>query len=241
VSSRRWFVTGASRGIGAAVARRAHESGDKVAMIARSTQVVELAEELGPRALGIMADVLDGEVMTRAVDAACGWCGGIDVLVNNAGAHRGGRIGRLSREAWEEVLHTNLTSVFVTTRLALERMEAGSAIINVGSVSSFRGFPGDIAYASSKAGLAGFTRNLAVELGSRGITANLIVPGFVDTEMTRQLSPKAHAMVEERIPIKRLATPDEIADVVYWMAGTPYMTGAEVAVDGGLMAALGSA
>jgi 3-oxoacyl-[acyl-carrier protein] reductase len=238
---RRWIVTGASRGIGAAIAARALSGGGRVALLARSSAVLDAAGEAGPGALGVRADVTDPESVAQAVERVVSAWGGVDVLVNNAGVHRGGKVDRLNPQDWGEVLTTNLTAPLTMTQAVLPHMEAGSSIVNIGAVVGFRGFPGDAPYGAAKAGLAGLTRVLAIELAGRGIRVNLVVPGFVETEMTSGLSERARQLVIDRIPLGRTGTADEIAAVVVWVAESPYMTGSVVATDGGLLAAMGSA
>ena len=159
--------------------------------------------------------------------------------MNNAGVHRGGKVHRLTDEAWHEVLQVNLTGAMNMTRAALPHMAAGSAVVNVGAVVGFRGFPGDAAYASSKAGLSGLTKALAIELAPKAITANLVIPGLVITEMTSELSDVALEKMTQQIPLRRFAEDEEIAEVVYWVAQSRYMTGACVPVDGGLLSSFG--
>lgn len=234
---RTWLVTGASRGIGQAIAERALDDGDRVAMVARTFPSGTPAPD---RALAVEADVTDHQSVARGVEAAVAAFGPIDVVVNNAGVHRGGRVDRLSLDDWDAVVATNLSGPLLVVRAVLPHLRDEGAIVNVGAVVGFRGFPGDAAYGATKAGLAGLTRVLAVELAPRGIRVNLVVPGFVDTEMTGDLSARARASVTDRIPLGRTGTPAEIADVVAWVAGATYMTGSVVATDGGLLAALGS-
>ncbi len=232
-------MTGASRGIGWAIAARALAMGDRVALLARSDAVVAASTAEGS-ALGVVADVTDASSVARAVEDVVSTWGSVDILVNNAGIHRGGRVDRLAPGDWEDVLATNLTAPLTMARSVLPHMGPGSAIVNIGAVVGFRGFPGDAPYGAAKAGLAGLTRVLAVELAPRGIRVNLVVPGFVETEMTGELSERARQLIVERIPLGRTGTPEEIADVVTWVAGSTYMTGSVVATDGGLLAAMGS-
>ena len=234
-----WVVTGASRGIGAAIATVAAEAGHRVAMVARSESVLSAAQALGEMATGFRCDVADSEAVNASVDQIIEHYGRIDVVVNNAGVHRGGKVHRLTDEAWQEVLQVNLTGAMSTTRATLPHMDAGGAVVNVGAVVGFRGFPGDSAYASSKAGLSGLTKALAIELAPKGITANLVIPGLVLTEMTAELSETALEKMTQQIPMRRFAGDHEIAEVVYWVAQSRYMTGACVPVDGGLLSSFG--
>ena len=234
-----WVVTGASRGIGAAIATVAAEAGHRVAMVARSESVLSAAEALGEMATGFRCDVADSEAVNATVDQMIEHYGRIDVVVNNAGVHRGGKVHRLTDDAWQEVLQVNLTGAMSMTRATVPHMDAGGAVVNVGAVVGFRGFPGDSAYASSKAGLSGLTKALAIELAPKGITANLVIPGLVLTEMTAELSETALEKMTQQIPMRRFAGDHEIAEVVYWVAQSRYMTGACVPVDGGLLSSFG--
>ena len=228
-----WVVTGASRGS----VRRSREGlrcGTIRAMIARGKSVVELAQSLGESAAGFQCDVADSASVSETVDAIVARFGGVNVLVNNAGVHRGGKIHRLTDDAWQDVLQVNLTGAMNMTRAVVPHMSEGCAVINVGAVVGFRGFPGDSAYASSKAGLSGLTQALAIELAPKAITANLVIPGLVLTEMTSELSEAALDKMTQQIPLRRFAEDREVAEVVCWVAQSRYMTGAVVPVDGGL-------
>ena len=185
---RRWVVTGASRGIGRAIAMRALAAGDRVCLLARGSSVIENAAALGERAMGALADVADADQVREACASVAAAWGGIDVLVNSAGLHRGGRVESLSIDDWDATLATNLSGPLHAVRAALPHMGPGGSIVNVGAVVGFRGFRGDSCYGASKAGLAGLTNVLAVELARRGIRVNLVVPGFVMTEMTSSAS-----------------------------------------------------
>ncbi len=236
--TRRWIVTGASRGIGLAVARQAIAEGDQVAMFARSPKITEIAASLGRNALGISVDVADASAVDAALQETRQAFGGIDVLVNNAGAHRGGLIENVSDADWETVLDTNLSSPFRLMRALRPLLNPGAAIVNVGAVVGFRGFPGDSPYGASKAGLAGLTRVLAVELARDAIRVNLVVPGFVRTAMTEAVDDRARERILGRIPMRREGSEAEIAEVIVWVSRARYMTGAVVPVDGGLSANL---
>jgi 3-oxoacyl-[acyl-carrier protein] reductase len=239
--SKVWLVTGSSRGIGLAVAERALAAGDRVALLARGAQINELAAGLGESCMACQADVSDSEQVVAAVSRALERWGQLDIVVNNAGAHRGGKIGRLTLADWQTVIDTNLTGALNVISAASEHLQPGSSIVNIGAVVGFRGFPGDSAYAASKAGIAGLTRALAIEFASRGIGVNLVIPGLVLTEMTRALSEKALESMRRKIPMGRFGEPDEIAEVVEWVARSRYMTGAFVPADGGLMSSFGVA
>lgn len=235
---RTWIVTGGSRGIGRAVVERVTAAGDRAFSLARSVSATsytrpDLVTEL-------KVDVSDSDSVQRGVATVAEEFGEVHALVNVAGVHRGGRITDLSRESWDLVLATNLTGVFEMCRATVPLLGAGSTIVNVGAVVGFRGFPGDVAYGSAKAGLAGLTRVLATELAPRGIRVNLVIPGFVDTDMTSGLSERARAKVVSSIPVGRTGTAEEIAAVVVDVAAATYMSGAEVPVDGGLLNSFGS-
>lgn len=234
-----WLVSGASRGIGLTLADRILASGERVALLARSESVHQLAAERGDRCLGCQADVGDAQQVQTAIEQVIQHWERLDVVVNNAGVHRGGKISRLESDDWQQVLNTNLTGAMHTIRAASPHLQEGAAIVNVGAVVGFRGFPGDVAYAASKAGLAGLTRALAIELAEKRVTVNLVIPGLVLTEMTQGLSPKALQSMQDMIPLGRYGNADEIAAVIEWVARARYMTGAFVPVDGGLLSSFG--
>ena len=237
--SRVWVVTGASRGIGAAIARRAHARGQRVALLARGAEVEKIAAQLGERALGARADVSDRDAVAAAFARIEARFGTVNVVVNNAGLHRGGRLERLRPEQWHSVLSVNLSGAFNVAQAAAAQLASGDSLINIGAVVGLRGFPGDVAYASSKAGLVGMTRALAIELAPRDITVNLVIPGLVLTEMTAGLSESALQSMRRQIPLGRFADPAEIAEVVCWVSRSRYMTGAIVPVEGGLLSSFG--
>ncbi|MFK7977823.1 MAG: SDR family oxidoreductase [Halioglobus sp.] len=236
-----WLITGGSRGIGLAVAQRAIDAGDRVAIMARGESVVEAAAALGDNCMAVRCDVADRASVVSAVDTVVEQWGAISCVVNNAGIHRGGKIGRLKLDDWETVLGANLTGAMNVIAVASEHMGEGGSIVNTGAVVGFRGFPGDSAYASSKAGIAGLTRALAIELAPKAITVNLVIPGLVLTEMTSGLSEKALEAMCKTIPLGRYGESEEIAEVIEWVARSRYMTGAFVPVDGGLMSSFGIA
>lgn len=233
-----WVVTGGSRGFGRAVAERAAAAGACVAIIARGEEVGAAAREIGGESIGLVADVCNADHVAAAFAAIRERWGRVDVLINNAGLHRGGLIEQIDESDWSDVLATNLSGPFHTIRSALPLMEEEGSIVNVGAVVGFRGFAGDVAYGASKAGLAGMTQVLAVELARRGIRMNLVIPGFVETDMTAAVSARARAKLLQRIPLGRPGTLEEIAEVICWVADARYMTGSIVATDGGLMCSL---
>ncbi|MBY0508767.1 MAG: SDR family oxidoreductase, partial [Rhodospirillaceae bacterium] len=235
---RRWIITGASRGLGRAVAEIAVQHGDKVALLARGDETDRAAAALGGGAIALKADVSKPESIAAACDAAAQKWGGIDIVINNAGLHRGGLADKLDLADWDAVIAANLSGPFHTIRAALPHMSDGGSIVNIGAVVGFRGFAGDSPYGASKAGLSGLTQVLAVELARRGIRVNLVIPGFVSTAMTAGVAEKAREKLVARIPLRREGRVEEIARVVWWVAGSTYMTGSTVATDGGLMCGL---
>jgi 3-oxoacyl-[acyl-carrier protein] reductase len=226
------LVTGGSRGIGLATARAFADLGDRVAITVRS------GESPDPRLLAVPADVTDPDAVAAAVAAAEEAHGPVEVLVANAGITRDTLLLRMSDEDWQQVLDTNLTGAYrVVRRVARSMLRARRGrIVLVSSVVAMSGSAGQVNYAASKAGLVGLARSLARELGSRGITVNVVAPGFVETDMTAGLDEPTRATYREQVPLGRFATPDEVAQVVTWLAGegAGYVTGAIVPVDGGL-------
>lgn len=240
----RWLISGGSGGIGSATAQAVVSAGGSVALVARGAGVETVAERLredGPgHAVAIRADLSEPDAPVAVVEGVIAELGGIDVVVNNAASHRGGRIEQLEEADFRHVLEIGLVAPYRLTQEAVRRMDDGGAIVNVGAVVGLRGFAGDSPYGSAKAGLAGLTKVLAVELARRSITANLVVPGFTETEMTAEVDESARESIISRIPLRRSAQPEEIARVITWVAATPYMTGAVIPVDGGLLAGFGS-
>jgi 3-oxoacyl-[acyl-carrier protein] reductase len=238
MAGKRWVITGGSRGVGLATAQAALTAGDRVAVLARHIDESSLRQQLGTEALLVAADVSDAESVQAAMQHIGTAWQGIDVLVNNAGLHRGGKAAQLDLDDWNAVLATNLSGPLHCVRAALPFMGDPAAIVNIGAVVGLRGFPGDSAYGASKAGLAGLTQVLAMELASRGIRVNLVIPGFVLTEMTAQVDEKARERLIKAIPLRRVGTEAEIAQVIYWVAHSTYMTGAIIPTDGGLLCKL---
>lgn len=239
----RWLVTGASRGLGRAIAETALAAGARVACLSRNGS--EPPAGHADSTLTLTGDVTDASSMADAASRVAEAWGGIDVLVNNAGLHRGGLVDKIDTEDFDAVLNTNVSGPLNAVRACLPFFpesdagpNGGGAIVNIGAVVGMRGFAGDVSYGASKAALAGLTRVLAVELARRSIRVNLVVPGFVSTEMTADISDKARKQIIEDIPLRREGKPEEIAEVVWWVSQSRYMTGSTVATDGGLMCKL---
>jgi 3-oxoacyl-[acyl-carrier protein] reductase len=227
-------VTGASRGIGRAVARELANAGADVVVGYRSgrDEAEELAGEIGGRA--VQADVSSPDDAKRLVEEA----GDVDILVNNAGLTRDGLLARMSDDDWRTVIETNLSSVFYTCRAVTRPMmrKRRGAIVNISSIVGVHGNWGQTNYAASKAGIIGFTKSLARELGSRGIRANVVAPGYVKTQLTEVLPEGATAAMVEQTPLGRVAEPEEIAGAVRFLASdeASFITGDVLLVDGGL-------
>ncbi len=228
------LVTGASRGIGRAIAAELAAAGANVVVGYRSgrEEAEGLAEEIGGRA--IQADVSDAEEARRLVEEA----GELDILVNNAGLTRDGLLARMSDDDWRTVLDTNLSSVFYTCRAVTRPMmkkRAGS-IVNISSVVGVHGNWGQTNYGASKAGIIGFTKSLARELGSRNVRANVVAPGYVKTQLTDVLSEDATTAMLENTPLGRLGDPEDVAGAVRFLCSdaASFITGEVLLVDGGL-------
>ena len=228
------LVTGASRGIGRAIATELAAGGAAVVVGYRSgkDEAEELAAQIGGRA--VQADVSSAEDAKRLVDEA----GDVDVLVNNAGLTRDGLLARMSDDDWRTVIDTNLSSVFYTCRAVTRPMmkKRGGSIVNISSVVGVHGNWGQTNYAASKAGIIGFTKSIARELGSRGVRANVVAPGYVKTQLTDVLPEAATAAMVEATPLGRVAEAREIAGAVRFLASdeASFITGEVLLVDGGL-------
>jgi 3-oxoacyl-[acyl-carrier protein] reductase len=228
------LVTGASRGIGRAIAEELARAGASVVVGYRSgkDEAEDLATAIGGRA--IQADVSNPDEAKRLVDEA----GDIDVLVNNAGLTRDGLLARMSDDDWRTVIETNLSSVFYTCRAVTRPMmkKRGGSIINISSIVGVHGNWGQTNYGASKAGIIGFTKSLARELGSRNIRANVVAPGYVKTALTEVLPDEATAAMVQQTPLGRVADPEEIAGAVRFLASdqASFITGEVLLVDGGL-------
>jgi 3-oxoacyl-[acyl-carrier protein] reductase len=226
------LVTGASRGIGEAIARRLGEAGAKVLCAARSAVANDI-----PNGVPVQLDITAADVRER-VKALLDEHGNIDILVNNAGITEDDLFIRMKPEQWERVLRTNLDSAFHITQEVVKKMIRArwGRVINITSVVGLMGNPGQVNYASSKAGIIGFTKALALEIGSRNVTVNAIAPGYIQTAMTGALNDEQKGKLEERIAARRLGSPDDIAYAAVFLASEQagYITGTVLNVSGGL-------
>ena len=236
------LVTGASKGIGRAIAHHFAQQGAQVAFTYLSSvekgQALELElQALGGKAKGYRSDASDYQQAEALINDVVQDFGKIDILVNNAGITKDGLLMRMSEEQWDSVINVNLKSVFNLTKAATRPMmkaKSGS-IINITSVVGIRGNAGQANYAASKSGIIGFTKSVALELGSRNIRSNAVAPGFIETEMTHELANKEEWM--QGIPLKRGGSADEVAQACVFLASemSTYITGQVLQVDGGML------
>jgi len=230
-TSRTVLVTGGNRGIGYAIAERFVHEGHKVAVTARQGE--------GPAgSMTVRADVTDGASLDSAIAAVEAALGPLEVVVANAGITRDTLLMRMSDEDFEDVINTNLTGVFRVVKRSIRSMlkHKFGRVILISSVVGLYGSPGQVNYAAAKSGLVGLARSLTREVGSRGITANVVAPGFIDTDMTQALPQAQQEAYLAAIPAGRFATPAEVASAVLWLASddAAYISGAVIPVDGGL-------
>ena len=236
------LVTGASRGIGRAVALALAATGAQVAVnfVNRRDAAMAVRKEiqmLGQESLLVQADVAAKQDVKQMISHVLDHFGQIDILVNNATLHRGGKVHRLPESDWESVMDSCLRGAFHCCQQVVPHMTVrrSGRIINVSSVMGRIGWPGDTAYGAAKAGLVGFTRSLAKEVAPHGITANVVMPGYIDTDMTAGLTPRSRDFMVSRIPLGRAGQPEEVAEVVTFLASqAAYVTGSVYVVDGGM-------
>jgi 3-oxoacyl-[acyl-carrier protein] reductase len=238
------LVTGASKGIGRAIALRFAQEGANVAFTYLSSveQGVALENELkafGIQAKGYRSDASDFAQADKLVNDVVADFGSLDILVNNAGITMDNLLLRMNEEAWDKVMNVNLKSCFNTVKAATKPMmkQKSGSIINMTSVVGIKGNAGQANYAASKAGIIGFTKSVALELGSRGIRSNAIAPGFIETEMTAKLDEKTVQSWREAIPLKRGGRPEDVADACIFLGSdlSTYISGQVLQVDGGML------
>lgn len=242
LSDKRALVTGGNRGIGRAIVNELAAAGADVAIFARSEESVREAvadvEEKGVRGLALVGDVASEDDVERAWTRVDEVFEGLDILVNNAGITRDNLLLRMKPEEWQTVIDVNLTGAWRWSRRAVKPMirQRWGRIVNVASVVGLTGNPGQANYAASKAGLIGFSKSLAAEVASRGVTVNVVAPGFIATDMTAGLGDAAREQYETRIPAGRPGSPEDVARLVLFLASplSDYITGQVICVDGGL-------
>ncbi len=246
LSNRVAIVTGGGRGIGRTIALKLAEVGATVVVndIGEASPVGSVAEEIkamGGQSLAVLADVSSSSDVARLVEETIAAYGKVDILVNNAGIARDQLIIRMSDEDWDRVLSVNLKGAFLCARAVLRHMikQRWGRIISIASIVGLVGNPGQANYASAKAGIIGFTRTVAKEVAARGITANAIAPGFIDTEMTQRLEEDWKQQIKRQIPLGYFGSPRDVAEAVAFLASEEarYITGQVLSVDGGMAGA----
>jgi len=239
LTGKKALITGASGGIGGAIARALHAAGAEVALSGtREAPLEALAADLGERAHVLPCNLSDRDAVAELPKQATQAMGGLDILVNNAGITRDNIFMRMKDEEWDAVLEVNLTSAMRLCRGVMRPMMKArwGRIINIGSIVGTTGNPGQANYAAAKAGLVGMTKSIAQEVASRGITANMVAPGFIATPMTDALTDDQKAAINAQIPASRMGTPEEVAAAVLYLASPEagYVTGATLHVNGGM-------
>ncbi|RED99838.1 3-oxoacyl-[acyl-carrier-protein] reductase [Marinoscillum furvescens] len=238
------LITGASKGIGRAIALKYAENGANVAFtylssVEKGEALVKELEAFGIQAKGYRSDASDFQAAQDLISGVVADFGGLDVLINNAGITRDNLLLRMSEEHWDEIMNVNLKSCFNTVKAAARtfmKAKTGS-IINMSSVVGVKGNAGQANYAASKAGIVGFTKSVALELGSRGVRSNVIAPGFIETEMTDALDEKTVQSWRDAIPLKRGGQPEDVANACVFLGSdmSAYITGQVIQVDGGML------
>ena len=243
LTGKKAIVTGASRGIGLAIATELAREGADVAILSTSVKedlAAKLSAELGVQVKSYACDVANSETVQSVFKQIIADMGTVDILVNNAGITRDGLLMRMKDEDFDAVIATNLRSVFLCTRAVSRTMMGNRSghIVNVSSINALRGQAGQSNYAAAKAGVIGLTRTNAMELAPRGITVNAVAPGFIDTDMTAKLGAEIREKYASQIPLGRLGQPEDVAKLVAFLASddAKYITGQIIGVDGGLNA-----
>jgi len=236
------LVTGAGRGIGKTIAMHLAKAGAVVVGVDYSEEYANnislFLNELGLKGKGFVMDVTKQESIENAMEQIGNSYGAPNILINNAGITRDNLILRMSQEEWEQVIATNLTSLFRLCRICIRDMVKArwGRIINIASVVAFSGNPGQANYAAAKGGMVAFSKSLAIEIASRNITVNCIAPGFIETDMTKKLADEQREKLLSKVPAKRLGQPEDIANTVAFLAseGASYITGTTIHVNGGM-------
>lgn len=234
------LVTGASRGIGQAIAKGLQDAGAMVIGTATTesgaNKITENLTQDGKQGVGMALNVTDSHSIKQLLDNIRENYGAPLILVNNAGITRDNLMLRMQQEEWDEVLNTNLSAIYRMTQMCLRDMMKArwGRVVNVASVVALTGNPGQANYAAAKAGIIGFSKSLAAEIASRGVTINVVAPGFIDTDMTRSLDEGQREAIMGRIPMARLGQPEDIAHAVVYLALAGYVTGETLHINGGM-------
>lgn len=243
LSGKTAVITGSSRGIGKAVAMKLAENGASVIVngtsnAARVEQTASEIRDAGYEGIGFLADISTEKGASDLISAAVEKYGSVDILVNNAGITRDGLVMKMSEADWNDVIRTNLTSVFLCTKACLRYMikKRWGRIVNMSSVIGLSGNAGQANYAASKAGIIGFTKAMAKEVGSRGITVNAIAPGYIESDMTDQLSAEQTEQIKKMTALGKTGTPEDVAEAIAFLSSDKagYITGHVLSIDGGM-------